>query len=162
VRTIAIMDLKASLYRFPVLIAVVLLAGMLAGQGVLRDFVLCLGTDGHVALEPAAGLSGTCETRPAQQPDRKLTLQWSPDYRSLGQHCGPCEDFILARSTLTYSKPSRLQSSFGAVSQVGAPLAAMFQLPADSNRSIKHLDHFLHRAPPSSSLSVLRSTILLI
>ncbi len=138
-----------------------LLAGLLTGQDMLGDFVLCLGTDGHAALEPATGPGGTCETRSVQDPDRELSLRWSPDNRSLGQHCGPCEDFILARASRTYSEPSRLQFSLGAASQVGMPLAVL-HVSAAHSRSVKPLDRFHHRAPLSSSLIALRSTILLI
>ena len=155
------MNSQASQRKFAAILCVVALAGLLAGQGILRDFVLCLGTDGHVALEPAIGPGGTCETRSALEPDRKLTLQWSPDNRSLGQHCGSCEDLIFARTSPTYSEPSRLQFSFRGASQAGMPLAVV-HLPAAHSRSVKLLDRFHHSAPLSSSLISLRSTFLLI
>ena len=156
------MNSKTSPHRSAVILCALLLAGLLTGQDMLGDFVLCLGTDGHAALEPATGPGGTCETRSAQEPDRELSLRWSPHNRSLGQHCGPCEDFILARTSRTYSEPSRLQFNLSAASQVGMPLAAVFHVSAAHSRSVKPLDRFHHRAPLFSSLIALRSTILLI
>ncbi len=154
------MNSETSQNRFAVVLCAVLLAGLLTGQGILRDFVLCLGTDGHVALELATGPGGTCETRSSQEPVRgELSLQWASDNR-LGQHCGPCEDFILARTSPTYSEPSRFQFSVSAASQ--EPLAAVFQSSAAHSRSVKPLDRFHHRGPLPSSLIALRSTILLI
>ena len=154
------MKSKAS-QRFATILCAMALAGLLTGQGILRDFVLCLGTDGHVALEPATGPGGTCETRSPRETDRELTFQWSLGNRSPG-HCGPCEDFILARTSPTYFESSRPQLNRSGNSQVGMPLAAVLHLPAAHGRSIKTLDRFHRLTPRSSSLSALRTTILLI
>lgn len=154
------MSFQRSQNRFGAILSIVLLVSMLTSQEILRDFVLCLGADGHVALEPASVTSRTCVMRPVQEPGFDRSLQWSPDNPSLGQHCGPCEDFILSQMSSTYSEPSRFRLGFSNIPQVGMCLPAIFPWPTEYSRSKKSIDRFDQRNPRPSSMSVLHSTIL--
>lgn len=74
------------------------LACVLAGASFPSEHVLCIGSDGHVAVEPA--VSGLC-IHPGEslglEPDRILSAL----REASGSGCGPCKDTPLPRLAVT-------------------------------------------------------------
>jgi hypothetical protein len=159
--TIAAMCLMTSTRRFSVVLSVVLLAGLLAGQGMLRDFVLCLEVDGQVAIEPTTGPGGSCEIASTAQTRRQSSpAQWLSGTRALGQHCGPCSDVALAPANVVYPEPRRLQNHAASHSFLSVPAVPYLVYRASDFKPALSQAHSNFSVP--SALPALRSTILLI
>lgn len=105
-----------------------LLAAAAAGPIVLgrlgfESTVLCLGSDGHVAVETAS--SDCCEEEPA--PARQPDSGSSPGLRTGGggDDCGPCVDVPLPRTVAARGaqKPSELPVAAAGGAALDAPAA---------------------------------------
>ena len=136
-----------------------LLVGALTGQSMLQDFVLCLGADGHVAVEAGTGPGGTCETLSAAQKQGWSTTELRLGAPASGSHCGPCRDLAIVQADSMYMRHPLLQIDLPAFS----PLRPILYTPSGINPRSFHALYPSHTlSAASSSLTYLRSTILLI
>ncbi len=108
------------------------------------EFLLCLGEDGHIAIERSLG--GSCATEHAHGPAQEY---------SNAQHaeCGPCADIPLFQSKLRDSSVKRLlgeplseEATQPVVSVAFAPLDS----PLSFTPAVKHAlrDFLAHPQPP--------------
>lgn len=126
-------------------LAVYLFAGVELPQG----FVMCLGVDGHLAVE-ATGEGGRCGAELSVQGIADALINTNAD------HCGPCLDLTVVLSTIAPgpSSPRHLVLSSQAALPVH-PVPAVVRLGFQSG--------FLPHFPSNTSfLLSLRSTVLLI
>ena len=149
------MRLNALQDRFALTSIAILIAGLLTGQGTLRDFVLCLGVDGHVAIEAAPNALGTCEIPSTSEMQRQSAGPTKFD--GLAQHCGPCQDLMLAEGKVDlFSDPLRPYS--GSPTHNSPIPASLLAFETDSC-----LVKLFSPASPRTKLpTILRSTIVLI
>lgn len=136
----------------------VLLAASLGAQGLLQTFVLCLGADGHVALEATAAPELGCGTlSPAiGQASSSKDLLLGPQQGA--SHCGLCEDAVLSSLDTTYAMGK-------GVSQIDLPAhtSSPSALPLRSI-DLRYFSSVSRSWSPASSpfLACLRTTVLLI
>lgn len=89
----------------PALVGVLIF--FLIGQGSLSGFVLCLGADGHVAVEAAhEKRCGSPSNVTPREPTPNLSMFEAP---KTFDHCGPCLDFpvLVDGSTQQYIAPTQ-------------------------------------------------------
>ena len=103
------MPLHTLLGRSTTALAAILIC-IFAAQGPMQNLVLCLGVDGHVAVEASAGAEGSCSDVTAFQ-----TV--APG------HCGVCRDVALTSTEFTAIPPI-----FAPVQ--GAPLGSLLPVTA--------------------------------
>ena len=75
---------------------IALLVCILTGQGMLHNMVLCLGDDGHVAVEASAGPGQTCAASPAAGAPQHGQVECLSSSALSRLHCGPCQDVSLS------------------------------------------------------------------
>ena len=155
-------DHQASLDRLQHRLAVGILAsfiGIVAAQGPLQHFVLCVGADGHVAIEVASGPQGRCLDLPVS-PTPPGSLQFLAGYFVLDTDCGDCRDLSLTPADALYA-PSVLAPA-QSDAKTSPELAVVLVLPPTfSTRPSRGADP--HRQPATLSTPLhLRSTVLLI
>ena len=63
-----------------------------AAQGPMQNFVMCLGADGHVAVEASVAVEGSCS-------DAGVFQTMTPG------HCGVCRDVALASTEFARTPP---------------------------------------------------------
>ena len=137
------------------LVHLALVAYLVAGVVNLSEVVLCLGDDGHIAVERAT-LDGSCET--AVLPSALALTRGDADVSFLC-HCGPCVDVTLATIDAASTRVLSLQDVAPQLQLVALHLPS-FLLPIEPPAT-KRPAAFL--APPAvSALTSLRSVILLI
>ncbi len=141
------------MFRAAVRLLAILLCFCLS-LGALDGRVLCVGADGHVAVERSIG--GRCGdffggSSATHAPHVSLT----EDHDS---HCGPC--FDIALNTGHFGKPDRSSQKIVAPVQALSPLAESANVLCNSVPS-QRAWHFLP-PPRDGALSCLRTTILLI
>jgi hypothetical protein len=114
------------------LIALVLAGQMLAASaaGVL---VLCLGADGHVAVE-TADASQRCADLPSPHQGTSELPRWAVD-----DDCGPCNDVGLLRPVLAGSSektkaagPDGLRLPLASTQPLTGPVGVALSLPGDT------------------------------
>ena len=133
-------------------IAIMLLSVFLLVPVQAMGTVLCIGADGHIALE--AGKNGRCGSFSSESPREYITqLPQTID------HCGGCIDVSLSASN---SEDQQISSAPSASPKVEAPALVLvaFVLPVSIESSQPHVV-----LPPSSrvtALLALRTVILLI
>ena len=132
---------------------VFLLAGLLVGQGSLQEYVLCLGPDGHVAVESATGPGESCRSAPAPQ-ERRIA---PTDFLVSGLYRSACQDLLIAFG-LFYVRPipSLLRIAPSASPFLSSDPAFWTALETPPSASPFRL------VPSFFVLSSLRTTILLI
>lgn len=141
-----------SISRFPKSWAWLLIC-LCIGESLLPDMVLCVETDGRLMMEPAVG--GKCrDLAPAPLAGKGLGA-----FVSTPRYCEFCLDLPLA-SGATYQLPRPVQTR---VSLLAVPVMvlhpALQPLAVESHR----LGTLSPLCPaPSSALTALRSTVLLI
>jgi hypothetical protein len=69
----------------------------------LSEAVLCVGAEGHVALEPA--VNGCCQDQPATAHEPPPLSRLDRPYSDEAQHCGDCVDIPLSISNLDQGPP---------------------------------------------------------
>jgi hypothetical protein len=132
---------------------VVLLSVLLLLPGQVIGTVLCIGKDGHMALEVAKqGRCGTFST-PALSHEQITKALPSTD------HCGPCVDVSLSADSLDdqqqLATPSSLPRNEASVLALVPVVIAVYTEPIQSHFALQ---------PPSfpSTLTALRTVILLV
>lgn len=139
------------------LIVVSLLSASLNAQAV----VLCVGADGHTALE--AAISGVCgDTQSADSWSAGTTSRTAASVPTIEElHCGPCQD-LAALSKANARRLENLEDKRTIVTP-GLPVAradSLSWLPKPSDTAIDRKQ--LSQHSPSSSLEFLRTIVLLI
>ena len=136
------------------LLALLSLAPLLVGHGAFQDVVLCVGSDGHVALESSVS-DRSCGPLFQREHQNAPVIK---ELRSVADHCGPCLDVGVpdGAPSIKSSGPSRilgLQPHLPS-SPVSSPNASSGPPPGISSL----------RSPSfgSTSLGSLRSVVLLI
>ena len=92
---------------------------IVAAQGPLQSFVLCFGTDGHVAVEASVGLGGSCTDFSVSQrttPGTPASLAGDP---GPGAHCGACRDLVLTHTDALYGSAVSLSEQSSAKTSLG-------------------------------------------
>jgi hypothetical protein len=136
------------------------LIGILAAQGTMQDFVLCRGSDGHIAIEASRGTEGTCEPQSVLQTGRAASGEWLSSSFVFISHCGPCRDLSLAHTDSFYARSVFVQSQIG--QKIFTELSAVLVLPSRFGISPDRHTSF-HQLPATLSTPLhLRSTLLLI
>lgn len=139
---------------------ILLLIGIIASQATLQDFVLCVGADGHVALEAAVGRDRTCETFAVAHPKRAFPVEWLPEEGSRRQHCGVCTDLVLVPTSLMCLTLIRHCTSVDRIGYVLLPQPFQILRKDLSSERVLNIPH--GSAPLRFSLIALRSTVLLV
>jgi hypothetical protein len=128
-----------------------LLAFLLTGQAGAFGFVLCLGADGHVAVEQEHcgdnGLGGRCPT-----PDQVGT-----HCDDSAEHGTPCTDVQPSLSTVTHRNEPTLNAPAAAAAALLFPPAT---LPLPSAAFAASLLRGTDATYPCLTLQVLRTTVL--
>lgn len=140
-------------------IAILLVAYQVASVTALDSLVLCLGTDGHIALEALVD-EGSCES---VSPGTAVHLRGPASAMSDngdGSHCGPCRDvdFRLGTAEQTPSRDRMLELSalFAGASPDSLPSPKRLQVCGMASDRLRLPDL------TGSTPNLLRSTILLI
>jgi len=150
-----------SLQKFPFAAGLIgCLIGILAVQGTMQGFVLCRGSDGHIAIEASRGTEGSCEPQSVLQTGQETLGKWLSSSLDFASHCGPCRDVSLAHTDFFYARSVFVQSQVGQKMFAELPavpvLASSFGIPPDRRTDS-------HRLPATLSTPLhLRSTLLLI
>jgi len=99
--------IQANFLRYPKATTwLTLVVYLLVGFGVTNSFIICIGEDGHVAVETA--INDCCSphpvisTQPANQSPTEIVIS-SADHPSGDDHCGSCVDTPLVTSEFRYS-----------------------------------------------------------
>ena len=124
--------------------------------------VICVGEDGHIAIEQA--YNGSCSDSREKHDDSSTSLpsQGEQQIDADDSHCGPCTDFALLSNYTNVSKSS-LDSSRSIEPQGEAqPLhvSACHLTFSTSHQADTQLSY--SEPPISSSIRMLRSVVLLI
>lgn len=135
-------------------IIIVLLSVFLLTPGQMIGTVLCIGADGHIAVEVAEnGRCGSLST-PVPPPREHITKMLPST-----DHCGPCVDVSLSTSNID-DQP--LLSAPSSLPKLEAPVLALVAL-AVSVSSESPQTYFVLQPPPlASPLIALRTVVLLL
>ena len=116
------------------------------------QFVLCFGSDGHVALEPARnGLD--CSYSPAHSEPLSCSVQSIPpeqEFSLRADHCGPCFDILLSSLfqhfiPAQYHWAGHINFAFQTASYLSSPFSHMTHgnFPSTSSPIIREILIFL-------------------
>ena len=136
------------------LLVVCIQALCMMGQGTLQDLVLCIGSDGHVAIEMAY-VNGDCEF-PAY--DGKQKEGESIHAFVLVDHCGPCLDVGFDNDALFLQSTDQKQT----VQILPSLFAFSFSPSISSSQSLHKIKSLYSPSSINTSLHSLHSVILLI
>lgn len=134
------------------------LTGVLLASGLGRPgTILCLGADGHVAVEPA---SASCCTPPVETCDPDADHLHDSACSAPDDACGPCADLVILYSAPSRSRLVAHRAATPAVSSAVLNLSCV----AFSRQSTSptRLGGVSPPAPHSTSLACLRTTHLLL
>ena len=137
------------------LVYLALVAYLVAGVINLNEVVLCVGDDGHVAVERAT-ISGSCKN--AAVPSALALTSGDADVPS-SCHCGPCVDVALATIDAVSTRVLSLQDATPQIQLVALHLPS-FLLPIEPPATKRPAA--LVAPSAVSALTSLRSVILLI
>ena len=139
-----------------------LMVYLLVGFGVTNSYILCIGEDGHVAVETA--INDCCDQHPviSDQPANQHSTEdviSSADHPSDDDHCGSCIDTPLVTSEFRYS-PDTIKIP---------PIQKQLSVPADMAYAVpvvfgsaSFLSDPINKPPINSTLHSLSKIILLI
>ncbi|MGE3773648.1 MAG: hypothetical protein AB7I32_12030 [Gammaproteobacteria bacterium] len=133
----------------------VLSSSVLADASAALGKVLCLGGDGHVAIELAHG--GDCADFVDVERDRDAAARRTAS----ASHCGDCLDIVLVSPSA--STPSRADDPVASPAPDHTPIAVFLafmlaEAPAPAPRAF----FTLHAAPPDLFLLIHRTDVLLV
>lgn len=134
--------------------------GILAAQGPMQNFVLCMGADGHMAVESSTGPDGNCLDLPASPTPPQSSLQLLASHLVLDTDCGACRDIALTCTDARYA-PAVVFAPAHSDAKASAVPVVVLALPAAYSVQPSGSDPHEQRATLSIPLH-LRSTVLLI
>jgi len=135
---------------------------LLVGFGVTNSFILCIGEDGHVAVETA--INDCCNqhpvisTQPANQSHTENVIS-SADHPSDDNHCGSCIDVPLVTGEFRFCPDTPKVPSIQ--KQISVPADMAYAVPVVSG-SASFLSDPINKPPINPTLISLSKIILLI
>ena len=134
-------------------IIIVLLSVFLLMSGQVIGTVLCIGADGHIAVEVAQ--NGRCGSLSTPVPPREHITKMLPST----DHCGPCVDVSLSTSNID-DQP--LLSAPSSLPKLEAPVLALVALVVAVSIESPQTYFVLQPPPLASTLIALRTVVLLL
>ena len=119
--------------------------------------VLCIGVDGHVAIEAKlAGVLSDCDFHLHGSHDEEPSASDPVDGKD---HCGSCDDFAISQ----YSRPQSSDVSDLMDFDCCQPVAAVVANRINIFNGVGMIEPFISRAPPikSTTLASLRTVIII-
>jgi hypothetical protein len=141
------------MYRRPLQTIIVLLTAFLLLPGQVTGTVLCIGEDGHIALEIAK--NGRCDTLSMPASSHEQITKTLPGT----DHCGPCVDVSLSAGPLN---DQQLLSAPHSLPKGEAPVLAMIASIIPVSTASRHIDFAVQPLPLANPLVALRTVILLL
>ena len=133
---------------------------IVAAQGPMQNLVLCLGADGHVAVEASVGVDGSCTDSSVSRTPRSASPALLAGHSVRGAHCGTCLDLVLTHTDALYGPSVSSPPHSAARTAAGPPVSLAFHTPGNTQPA--------HLPEPHAQLATLAiplhlsSTLLLI